>query len=187
MPGSVASGTLYIICCSIVVFQHSPRARCSKTRQEADSTIMRKLKRLFVKGYSWRSPILPWRNFTKSCQDWSAVGSCWKTVVLQWNKSTTVSVVITYHVIYMTWGTVRIAYQQSRNISKPIQWWGTRWRSWLRHCATSRKVAGSIPDGVIGIFNWYNPSGRTMALGLSQPLTEMSTRNISWGVKAAVA
>jgi hypothetical protein len=23
---------------------------------------------------------------------------------------------------------------------------GTRWRNWLRHCATSRKVAGSIPD-----------------------------------------
>jgi len=32
---------------------------------------------------------------------------------------------------------------------------GTRcwWRSWLRHRATSRKVAGSIPDGVIGIFH----------------------------------
>ena len=29
----------------------------------------------------------------------------------------------------------------------------TRWRSWLRHCATSRKVAGSIPGGVIGIFH----------------------------------
>jgi hypothetical protein len=28
----------------------------------------------------------------------------------------------------------------------------TRWRSWLRHCATSLKVAGSIPDGVTGIF-----------------------------------
>ena len=41
----------------------------------------------------------------------------------------------------------------------------TRWRSWLRHCATSRKVAGSIPDNVIGIFHWHNPSGRTMALG----------------------
>jgi hypothetical protein len=26
---------------------------------------------------------------------------------------------------------------------------GTRWHSWLRHCYTSRKVAGSIPDGVI--------------------------------------
>ena len=24
---------------------------------------------------------------------------------------------------------------------------------WLRHCATSQKVAGSIPDGVIGIFH----------------------------------
>jgi len=30
---------------------------------------------------------------------------------------------------------------------------GTLWRSWLRHCATSRKVAGSIPDGVIEIFS----------------------------------
>jgi len=26
-----------------------------------------------------------------------------------------------------------------------------------------------------------------MALGLTQPLTEMSTRNISWGLKAAGA
>jgi len=59
--------------------------------------------------------------------------------------------------------------------------WGTRWRIWLRYCATSRKVAGSIPDGVIWIFHWHNLSGRTMALGLTQPLTEMSTRNISWG------
>ena len=58
-------------------------------------------------------------------------------------------------------------------------------RSWLRHCATSWKVAGSISDGVIGIFHWHNPSGRTMALGPTQPLTEMSTRNVSGGVKAA--
>jgi hypothetical protein len=28
---------------------------------------------------------------------------------------------------------------------------GARWRSWLRHYATNRNVAGSIPDGVIGI------------------------------------
>jgi len=50
-----------------------------------------------------------------------------------------------------------------------------------------RKVAGSIPDGVIGNFHWHNASGRTVALGSTQPLTEMSTRNISWGVKAAGA
>jgi hypothetical protein len=56
----------------------------------------------------------------------------------------------------------------------------------MRHCATNRKVAGSIPDGVSRIFHWYNPSGRTMVLESTQPLTEMSTRNISWGVKAAV-
>jgi hypothetical protein len=35
---------------------------------------------------------------------------------------------------------------------------------WLSHCATNLKVAGSIPDGVIGIFHLHNPSGRTMAL-----------------------
>jgi hypothetical protein len=50
-----------------------------------------------------------------------------------------------------------------------------------RHCATNRQVAGSIPDGVTEIFRWHNPSGRTMALGSTQPLIEMSTRNISWG------
>jgi len=62
------------------------------------------------------------------------------------------------------------------------------WRcSWLRHCATSRKDAGSIPNGVIGILHWHNPSSLTMALGSTQRLTEMSTRNISWGVKAAGA
>jgi hypothetical protein len=36
---------------------------------------------------------------------------------------------------------------------------GMRWRSWLRHCASNRKVAGSIPDGVIGICHWHNHSG----------------------------
>jgi len=56
-----------------------------------------------------------------------------------------------------------------------------RWRSCLRHCATSRNVACSIPDSVIAVFHWHNPSDRTMAMGTAQPLTEMITRNISWG------
>ena len=48
--------------------------------------------------------------------------------------------------------------------------------------ATSRKVAGWIPSGITGIFHWHNPSRRTIQL-----LTEMSTRNICWDVKAAGA
>jgi len=36
--------------------------------------------------------------------------------------------------------------------------WGTQWHCCLRHCATSRKVAGSFPNGVIGIFHWHNLS-----------------------------
>jgi hypothetical protein len=50
-----------------------------------------------------------------------------------------------------------------------------------------RKVPGSIPDSVIGIFHWIYSSGRTMALGSTPPLTEMRTKDISWGVKAAGA
>jgi hypothetical protein len=41
-------------------------------------------------------------------------------------------------------------------------------RSWVR-----------VPIG--GFFNVPNPSSRTMALWSTQPLTEMSTRNVPWG------
>jgi hypothetical protein len=37
---------------------------------------------------------------------------------------------------------------------------------------------GSIPDEITGGFNLPNLSGRTMALVSTQPLTEMSTRNL---------
>jgi hypothetical protein len=40
---------------------------------------------------------------------------------------------------------------------------------------------GSIPDKVTGIFNLPNPSSRTMFLGSTHPLTEMSTRNLPVG------
>jgi hypothetical protein len=63
----------------------------------------------------------------------------------------------------------------------------TRWRSWLRHYATSRVVAVSIPDHVIGIFHWHNPTVRTMALGLTHPLIEMNTRDPSRGGGVKVA
>jgi len=60
--------------------------------------------------------------------------------------------------------------------------WGTAVAQWLRCCATNRKIAGSIPDGVIGMFHWHKilptalwPWGRLILL------TEMSTRSISLG------
>jgi hypothetical protein len=53
---------------------------------------------------------------------------------------------------------------------------GTRRRSWLKHCPTSRNVAGSIHGGVIRFLHSHNLSGRTMALESTQPLTELSRR-----------
>ena len=58
---------------------------------------------------------------------------------------------------------------------------GTSVAQWLWCCATNRKVAGSIPDGVIGIFHWHNLSDRTKFLGSTRPLTVVSTRSIYWG------
>jgi len=60
---------------------------------------------------------------------------------------------------------------------------GMEWRISLRHCATNRKVAVSIPGWAVGLLHWHIPSNRTIA----QPLQEISTRNISWRVKAAGA
>jgi hypothetical protein len=71
----------------------------------------------------------------------------------------------------------RLLYLEERS---PVtnQMRGTAVAQWLRYCATNRKVAGSIPDGVMEFFIDINPSHSTMALGLTQPLTEMSTRRI---------
>jgi hypothetical protein len=51
----------------------------------------------------------------------------------------------------------------------------------LRHYATSRKVAGLIPNEVIEFFNLHNPSSPTMVLGSTQLLIELSTRNLPGG------
>jgi hypothetical protein len=44
-----------------------------------------------------------------------------------------------------------------------------------------------IPTCVMGNFHWRNPSSCMVALELTQDLTEMSTRNMYWGVKVASA
>ena len=51
----------------------------------------------------------------------------------------------------------------------------------------ARKVAGSIPDGVIRIFHWHNPSGRTMALEVDSVSNRNEYQEYFHGVKAAGA
>ena len=48
------------------------------------------------------------------------------------------------------------------------------------------RVAVSIPNGYLEVFI-EKPFGLTVVSGLTQSVTEMSTSNISWGVKAAGA
>jgi len=53
------------------------------------------------------------------------------------------------------------------------------WCTYLRHSATSRKVAGWIPDWGIAILHCLHPSGCTMAL------YRYEYQGVSCGVKAA--
>ena len=73
-----------------------------------------------------------------------------------------------------------------QNFICPCFLMGTQWRSWLRDCGARWKATGWVSNVVIGIFHWPYPSGRTMALGSNQPVTEMSTRTISWGWRRLV-
>jgi hypothetical protein len=56
------------------------------------------------------------------------------------------------------------------------------WRSKTpRHFATSRKLAGSIPDEIIGFFNCPNPSSRTMTPGIDSVSNRNGYKESSWG------
>ena len=82
--------------------------------------------------------------------------------------------------------TQNISYFPLCNISgAPVSLMGHAVAQLVEALSSKPEGAGSIPNGVIAIFHWHDPSGRTMALRLTQPLTEMSTKNIYWGVKAA--
>jgi hypothetical protein len=95
--------------------------------------------------------------------------SSYKDLKLLWRKTTNQCVCVCGHDSSWHYGS---ALARER---------GTAVAEWLRYCATNQKVAGSIPDGVMEFFIYINPSDRTMALGSTQPLTEMSTGSISWG------
>jgi hypothetical protein len=90
---------------------------------------------------------------------------------------------LTTFMCWLSWNLGASTHWNPQDLSRPVM--GLLYHlghvvvQWLRHCATNRKVTGSIPDGVVGILRWHNPFSPTMVL--TQPLTEMITRNISWG------
>ena len=58
-----------------------------------------------------------------------------------------------------------------KGVQSAVVGWGKRYNGGVG-------VAGSILDGVVMVFHCSNSSGRTMALGSTQTLTEMSTGNV---------
>jgi len=58
---------------------------------------------------------------------------------------------------------------------------------WLRCCATNRKVAGSTPDSVIGIFHWHNTSDRHYGPGIDSGSNRNEYQEHFLRVKAAGA
>jgi hypothetical protein len=68
-----------------------------------------------------------------------------------------------------------------------FHFWNTRVVEVVEALCYKPKRAGVIPDEITGFFSWPNPSSRTLALGSTQLLTEMSTRNLCGGWRAAGA
>ena len=58
---------------------------------------------------------------------------------------------------------------------------------WLRCCATNRRVAGSIPDGVIGIFNDIKSFRSHYVPGVDSASNRNEYQDYFLGVKAAGA
>ena len=67
----------------------------------------------------------------------------------------------------------RCPVQSLRSSLKVIRTFILRWNTQWHY---RREVAGSIPDGVIIVFHWHSPSGRTVAPGVDSA----STRNENW-------
>jgi len=62
-----------------------------------------------------------------------------------------------------------------------------RQRCWLRHCAASRKVAGSIPDVAIGIFSMTQSFRLHYGPGVDSVSNRNEYQECFLGVKAAGA
>jgi hypothetical protein len=58
---------------------------------------------------------------------------------------------------------------------------------WLRYCVTNRKVAGSIPDGVTGVFHSHNPFRSHCDPGVDSASNRNEYQEYFLGVKAAGA
>jgi hypothetical protein len=73
----------------------------------------------------------------------------------------------------------RAKYSQKTHLSPRLNCPGAR--SSVVSWGTMLQAGRSNTDEVNGFFNWLNPSSGTMALGSTQPLTEMSTGNLPGG------
>jgi hypothetical protein len=58
---------------------------------------------------------------------------------------------------------------------------------WLRYCATNQKVAGSIPNGVIGIFHWHKSFWSHYGPGVDTASNRNEYQLYFLGVNAAIA
>jgi len=64
---------------------------------------------------------------------------------------------------------------------------GTAVAQWLRCCATNRKIAGSVPDGVIGIFSLTQSFRSHYDPGVDSASNRNEYQEHFLGVKAAGA
>jgi hypothetical protein len=76
---------------------------------------------------------------------------------------------------------------QNWNFKEHLFKWVTAVAQWLRYCAAYQKVAGSIPDDVIGIFHWRKSFWWHYGTGIDLASNRSEYQKYFLGVNAAGA
>jgi len=116
----------------------------------------------------WSDKIKTCRSVSK-CFMWNYMCICW---LIHWSDSAMCTVIVICPTLIV------IDYRS---------YLGTAVAQWLRCCATNRKVAGSIPAGVIGIIHWHKILPVTLWPRVDSASNRNEYQEYFLGVKAAGA
>jgi hypothetical protein len=111
---------------------------------------------------------------------------CWKHgMFVRLNKSRSVTWLRPSIQTPITWHSAFTA--ESKFVCGIFAVWGSTVAQWLRYCATNQKVAGSIPNCVIGIFHWHKSFWSHYGPGVGSASNRNEYQEYFLGVNAAGA
>ena len=143
-------------------------------------------------GYNWTIFYEIWYLSFLNCLENSNFIKIWQEYRSHYMKAYVDLRIISHGLLPRICNVSDKSYRESQNtrwmvsnfLRKSCRLWdtvGIAVAQWLKCCATNRKVAGSIPDGVSGFFICIKYFRKSYGPGVDSASNRMSTRSISWG------